>query len=121
MIGSNFPGFEFNKPTLPRYLEQRARKAARDRLDRQESDKARRRSGGRCEVVLRGERCQKRGGLQVHHMLRGVGKRAVGDSLLAEFKVHACADHHRDLDLYRILPSWTTLNPQDSLRFRKAA
>ena len=117
MIGSNFSGFAHAKG-LPARLAQRARKATRKALDRKESDTVRRRSVGICEVVLDGSRCTTRA-VPVHHLLRGVGKRAVADSLLTDFKVHVCSDHHWDLDHYWITVSWTTANPQRSLRFQR--
>lgn len=61
--------------------------------DERESDKVRARSGGRCEVTIRGIRCRKRA-FHVHHHKGGFGVRGRGDSALRKHKTHACADCH---------------------------
>ena len=101
MIGLMFP-----KPR-PRILEKRERKAAKDALDRIERKICHLRSGGRCEVVIvthrpesstiRVERC-KRPAKHNHHLIGGVGRRNVGESLKAAHRLDVCPDHHREIE-----------------------
>ena len=110
------------KPS-PGALDRAARSMARYVTDRRENAKVRIRSEGRCEVVeevqrfgcVWGDRRCSRDGVHVHHMISGRGKRAIGQSLLAEHKQHTCAQHHEDITEHRLeriategqLPLWT--------------
>lgn len=70
----------------------------RPSVDRAESLKVQKRSGGRCEVVVWdghtwSGQCRRRA-TQVHHMIGGRGKRGVGLSALSEHKQHVCDTCH---------------------------
>jgi len=70
-------------------------KEAWQKVDERESRKVRKRSGGRCEVVIEGVRCQRRA-FEVHHHIGGFGARGRGESALSHNKSHTCRDcHHR--------------------------
>ena len=105
----------------PGALGRADRRAARAAKDRKENDKVKARSEGQCEIVNNlacwtklFARCWRRA-IQVHHMISGRGKRAIGPSLLAEHKQHVCAQCHQDITEYRLqriatdgqLPRWT--------------
>ena len=64
-------------------------KAAWQKIDDRESRKVRKRSGGRCEVIVNGARCGKPA-WSVHHHMGGYGVRGRGDSALAKHKTHCC-------------------------------
>lgn len=68
-------------------------------IDRKESEKARRRAKGRCEVIVKGRRCSRpvRGtGLLagIHHHIGGWKLRGRGASALAKNKTYSCHDCH---------------------------
>ena len=116
--GSNARALAFPKP-LPQMLEREERRARQRARERVENAKVRRRSGGRCEVVLDDRRCRK-SGREIHHLLGGHGRRGRGESLLATHKVHACAVHHRLMQLRWITAAWTTPDtPVDTIRFQQ--
>ena len=91
----------------PRLLEKREKKAAREAQDRAERKLCHLRSGGRCEVVfvthkpeqsaIITKRCN-RAARHNHHLLGGVGRRNVGDSLKASHRLDVCPDHHREIE-----------------------
>ena len=87
------------KPTAT--ADRAARKRSMQALDRAESDIVRERSGGLCEVYVAtlgvGLRCFCRA-VHVHHMIKGRGKRAVGESVLAKHKQHVCHQCHQDIE-----------------------
>lgn len=68
------------------------RRADRKSRDERESDKVRKRSGGRCEIKAP-NRCERRG-VHCHHMLSGMGVRGRGESALAIRKQMACEKCH---------------------------
>lgn len=116
--GSNSPDLAFSKP-FPQFLERQQRRARQEARERTENAKVRKRSGGRCEVVLGEKRCRKRG-REIHHLLGGNGQRGRGESVLATHKVHACVDHHRLMGLTWIEATWTTpQNPVATIRFEQ--
>lgn len=93
----------FPKP-MPRILEKQERQSALAAEDRRQRALCRSRSSGRCEVVTvtpkpeRSEllvtRC-KRKAVANHHMLNGVGRRNVGDSILAVHRLDVCSTCHQ--------------------------
>ena len=102
---------------VPQVFARQQRRACQQAHDRQENTRVEARSGGRCEIVLDGTRCPK-AGREVHHLLRGHGRRGRGDSVLATHKVHACVAHHRLMDLRWIEVTWTTpAHPMATVRF----
>ena len=116
--GSNARALAFPKP-LPQMLEREQRRARQRARERVENATVRRRSGGRCEVVLGDQRCRK-AGREMHHLLGGHGRRGRGESVLATHKVHACAHHHRLMQLRWIRTTWTTLDtPVDTIQFQQ--
>ena len=87
-------GLQFPKGR-PAILDKDDRRRAIVSTDRDENDRVKVRSGGRCEIEgPRLPRCRKRGA-HVHHLMGGWGVRGRGESALAENKVHACAHCHR--------------------------
>lgn len=107
----------FPKP-LPQFLEREERRLCQQARERRENTAVRKRSGGRCEVVLGGTRCRKPG-REVHHLLGGHGRRGRGVSVRATHKVQ-CVEHHRLISLRWIDVTWTTPeNPIASLTFRQ--
>ena len=77
----------------PRKVAKAARTRLRVTVDERESAKVRVRSGGRCEVVVQGQRCSGRA-FEVHHQMGGFGVRGRGKSALARNKTHACSKCH---------------------------
>ena len=54
----------------------------------------------------------------MHHLLGGHGRRGRGESVLATHKVHACAHHHRLMQLRWITATWTTpADPVATIQF----
>lgn len=94
-------------------LDRKDRRSARKAQDEAENKKVRQRSGGRCEVVdyvIRVNepkhpyaRCWHRAA-HIHHRIGGWGKRARGTSILAENKLHVCADCHRLIHAHVLVP-----------------
>ena len=116
--GSNARALAFPKP-LPQMLEREERRARYQTLERLENATVRRRSGGRCEVVLGGDRCRK-AGREMHHLLGGHGRGGRGESVLATHKVHACVRHHRLMQLRWIIATWTTPDtPAETIQFQQ--
>lgn len=86
----DYSQFEISKGR-PRALDKADRKKRKESFDAAESARVKVRSGGRCEVIgIRGGRCPHRAS-EVHHLLGGSGRRAVGESAKAENKLHVCA------------------------------
>ncbi len=83
------------------------RDALRKKVDRAENLKVIARSWGRCEVVVmfhgvsQRMRCRNPGS-QPHHMIYGHGKRARGESLLAEHKQWVCETCHPKLTEHKL-------------------
>lgn len=71
-------------------------KVARLTKDEEESEKVKKRSGGRCEIRVNNVRCGRRA-FHVHHRKGGNGQRGRGDSALAANKDHACAQCHKQI------------------------
>ena len=116
--GSTAPDLAFPKP-LPHIVERQQRRACQQARERLENTTVRKRSGGRCEVVLGGVRCR-RAGREVHHLLGGHGRRGRGASVLATHKVDACVEHHRLMSLRWIDVTWATPdNPCASIQFEQ--
>lgn len=120
-------GLKYPKPRLAA-LERKQKRQQLKADDEAENKKVRQRSGGRCEVIhlyslaaIKSHpadadeaiaRCNRRA-CQIHHMIGGWGRRARGDSRLAEHKQHVCARCHAAItghELKRIgevMPLWT--------------
>lgn len=98
----------------PRKLAKQDRTAKRVSFDEKESAKARVRANGQCEVYVRGEgRCRRRD-CQTHHMLKGRGVRAHGESAFMIRKQRTCAICHSDIEAHVLtlvrqgrIPRWT--------------
>lgn len=104
------------KKPRPRALDKKDRDNRIVSTDKAEDKKVKRRSGGRCEVVIAGEgRCERIGQGDPHHMLGGWGRRARGRSALAEHKQHCCFECHRKITNHTLrlkavlgdLPTWS--------------
>ena len=96
----------------PKAIVKDERDRTRKTFDDKESDKVKVRSGGRCEVVVDGRRCNRRAS-EVHHLLGGHGVRGRGESAKADRKQHACGACHSAITSHRIqrlgpaMPKWT--------------
>ena len=99
-------GLMFPKPR-PRALEKADRRKAIEARDERESAKVKARSGGICEVVEVSKggpwHCFARA-RHVHHLMGGIGVRAIGDSALAANKVHCCPSCHSDIHSHVLVP-----------------
>ena len=89
--------------TFPKVIKRLRIKRDADRVfDKAESVRVRARSGGRCEVreVFLGYAVTQCASQAAHvmHLIGGRGKRGRGISALKEHKLHACAQHHREID-----------------------
>mgnify|MGYP001619146309 CR=1 FL=1 len=98
----------------PKFLERAGRRAAIDALDKDESQKARARANGRCEVFVIGEGLCSRVDSHTHHMIGGIGRRKLGRSALSLHKQRVCAQHHKLITGHVLklvpegkLPIWT--------------
>ena len=107
----------FPKPRV-RLLEKRQRAADLDKIDRAESAKVRKRSGGRCEVrtwpagvPLMGRqmpaRCHRTAAPGNHHLRGGSGVRNRGTSILSEHRIDACQKCHDDITGHVLVPLGT--------------
>lgn len=95
------------KKPKPKLLEKRERKAKLKTQDAAERKKCHIRSGGRCGVIevlfrpeaseIRTKRCARRAS-QNHHLLGGVGRRNVGDSILAKHRIDCCDCCHTEIE-----------------------
>ncbi len=90
----------------PRRLEKREKKAALLADDARERNACHKRSGGRCEVLIANFRPEaseltytrcKRAVRQNHHLIGGRGRRNVGRSLFAAFRLDVCNECHADI------------------------
>ena len=116
LAGLPTPDLAFPKP-VPQFVERQQRRACQQARERGENVTVKKRSGGRCEVVLGETRCR-RPGREIHHLLGGHGQRGRRDSVLATHKVHTCVAHHRLIGLRWIEVTWTTPeNPVATIRF----
>lgn len=105
-------GLAFPKPR-PHLLEKRERKAKLKTQDAAERKKCHLRSGGRCEVIevrftpeqsaIYSKRCARRAS-QNHHLLGGVGRRNVGDSILARHRLDTCDLCHLEIEHAVLIP-----------------
>lgn len=86
----------------PKMLDKRKAKADVDAEDRRENAKMKKRSGGRCEVVVISAtyrqpwRCPRRA-FHPHHLISGIGRRNVGKSIKSEHKLHVCEACHDEI------------------------
>lgn len=80
----------------PYRLERQERDASWKAADRQGDREAKRRSRGRCEVTVLGERCG-RYASEIHHHIGGWKLRGRGASALAVNKTHCCDRCHPDI------------------------
>lgn len=96
----------------PKLLDKRnvAREVAK--IDRDENLIVKLRSQGQCEVVyvaanvIRHKlewRCAHRGA-HIHHLISGIGRRNRGISILAEHKLHVCAECHMEIHGHVLKP-----------------
>ena len=93
-----------------RKLEKSDRAKATAKLDRAENAKALKRSGGRCEVMFGSghgypwRRCMRRTAGDPHHLIKGYGRRNVGPSIWAEWKLAVCQQCHSDIHNAVLVP-----------------
>jgi len=96
--------FALSKGT-PKADAKAARTRTREAQDEAESAKVKIRSKGQCEVVWElktaASRCDHRA-TEIHHLIGGWGRRARGESLRAERKLHACGRCHQLITSHRL-------------------
>lgn len=103
----------------PKLLSKREAKANVAKEDRAENAKVKARSKGQCEVLyqrrevidgkVRAERrCARRAG-HIHHLIAGIGRRNIGESIKAPHKLHVCENCHIEIHGHVL----TTVNEQD--------
>lgn len=96
----------FPKPR-PAALERKDRRRQLVKADLSENAKVKARSGGRCEMTMRGSfgvYCCQRRAVHVHHLIGGIGVRGRGDSAKAENKLHLCDRCHSDIHAHVLVP-----------------
>ena len=92
-------------PKVNRHVQTKAmRDALRKRIDESESRKVRKRSEGRCELLIgiSNTRCPWMAS-HVHHKMMGRGVRGRGASALAENKLHVCEPCHRAIHAKKLV------------------
>jgi len=96
----------------PKLLGKREQAAKVRTTDRKERETCHTRSGGRCEVcvmfVILGKRTAFRcvhGASENHHLKGGIGRKNVGDSILATHRLDVCAICHRDITGHVLKPA----------------
>jgi hypothetical protein len=97
----------------PKLLEKREAKADRDRIDREQNALVKQRSGGQCEALIglssmiakaaTFRRCARRAS-HVHHLISGIGRRNVGESIEAAHKLHVCDNCHAEIHGHVLKP-----------------
>jgi hypothetical protein len=107
------PDLKFAKGR-PRILEKRETKSALTAKDNAERKKCHLRSGMRCEVkevtpkpeqsLIVTKRCKGKA-VHNHHLKGGVGRRNVGDSILAAHRIDTCQKCHQDIEAEILVPA----------------
>ena len=100
----------------PHALVKRQQQAKLKARDEAASRKVRKRSGGRCEArevtrfgLAQGRsRCHRWAVGEPHHLIYGSGRRNVGRSILAQWKLAVCRECHREIQQHILVP----LDPQ---------
>ncbi len=107
MLGPFHPGLAH--PKVPHAVDKREKRRTEARTDHEERRKVHARSGGRCEIYdphhSVGQRCPARA-VELHHLLGGIGRRNVGESIAAQNRVHLCLQHHRDVHDHVLRLGW---------------
>lgn len=113
----NEDGLALAKPR-PRALEREDKAKALAKLDKVENAKVRKRSGGKCEVMItrisgysffsdaplwKPVRCYRRAS-DIHHLKGGSGRRNRGESIKAIWKLHVCRRCHADIHAHVLVP-----------------
>ena len=97
----------------PQALRKRERKAAVTAQDRAENRTVKARSGGRCECYWSCAgfttrnlacRCAHRAVGEPHHLISGSGRRNIGKSIVADWKLAVCRECHRDIHEHILVP-----------------
>jgi hypothetical protein len=107
-------------------LEKQDKQAALLALDKKENAKAKKRAGGRCEVLEVAHRrdtvmtvaCLNKG-TDPHHLIGGIGRRNKGKSILAEYKLWVCRECHNQITA-NILKPTTAEHDASTVRFWRA-
>jgi hypothetical protein len=113
----------------PKALDKQAKQQAIEAKDKAENAKARKRAKGRCEVhelwplpcpvtqSARYVRCPNKD-VHTHHLLSGIGRRNIGRSVLAEYKIRVCEKCHADIHA-KVLQPTTAEHDAASVRYRR--
>jgi hypothetical protein len=93
---------------MPQLLTKRKAKADLATIDREQRVICKARSGGQCEVIVSGVRCDRRAA-ENHHLIAGIGRRNTGRSLLAAHRLEVCQRCHEEITGHVLQPTdWTT-------------
>lgn len=95
------------KKPKPKLLDKRKARADVATIDRQENEKVKQRSGGRCEVIEVWRNTERRCGRrasQIHHLISGIGRRNIGASIKAAHKLHVCDQAHQEIHGHVLKP-----------------
>lgn len=113
MSASSCPDLRFAKGR-PHILTKREQKAQLTVEDTRQRKLCHKRSMGRCEVkvvtpkpeasLIVTVRCKGKV-VHNHHLIGGVGKRNVGDSILAEHRLDVCAACHQSIEAEILVPA----------------
>ena len=102
----------------PRIVAKQAREALVETQDKKERAKCRKRSHGRCEVIVTG-RCL-RPARENHHLIGGSGRRNKGKSILAEHRLDVCEKCHHAITNRLLVPvDGTKKEHADTVRYAR--
>lgn len=120
MSASACPDLRFAKGK-PKVITKREEKAQLKAQDDKERKRCHVRSGGRCEVkevipkpeasLIVTKRCKGKA-VHNHHLKGGVGRRNVGDSILAEHRLDTCQKCHQDIEAEVLVPGRIEIRPK---------
>jgi hypothetical protein len=116
----DYSGFAFPKGRV-KALDKADKQKAIEAKDRAENAKAKKRAGGRCEVLeLVGRNkaafaCPHKD-TETHHLIGGIGRRNKGKSILAEYKIRVCKECHAAITANILRPA-TAEHDASTVRF----
>ena len=122
----NYEGFAFPK-SRPKALDKADQRKAIESQDKAENAKAKQRAKGRCEVVTVlpsvgrkavTQRCERKD-VETHHLIGGIGRKNVGKSILADYKIRCCVECH-SLITKNILKPTTAEHDAYTVRYWRA-
>jgi hypothetical protein len=127
----DFSGFAFPKSRV-KALDKADKAAALAKQDKAESAKAKKRAKGLCEVIEQwteragvssvtlycSRRCHRKD-TETHHLIGGIGRRNKGKSILAQWKLRVCTEHHQQITA-KVLKPTTAEADASTIRYWRA-